>query len=100
MRPGGQYQKGANRERQFIVKMKTAGALWAARTAGSHTPADVMCVFPNKVCLYQIKAGKAKMTEEELAEICDLAESMPHVEVYSVEWPNRQEPMVVRVNPG
>ena len=92
------YAKGANRERAWIKRLMNSGALWAGRTAGSHSAIDVASVFPDGTRLYQIKAGTAKMSQAESCALVELARAMPDgVDVYAVHWKDREEPDVLKV---
>ena len=94
----GNYAKGANRERQFIKRLYAEGALWATRSAGSHSMIDVAATFPNGTRLYQLKCGNSTISPvdrkglEYLATMCE-----PHTSVWSVTWKDRQEPVIQRV---
>lgn len=97
--PNANYNKGARREREFIKRLYAAGALWAARTAGSHSIIDVVAILQDGSCsLYQIKSGNAKMTPLERDAFIAFARLVSdHTKVYSVEWKDRQEPVIQRV---
>jgi len=57
MKPGGQYRKGANAERWLCKWYKKHGATHAMRTAGSHSPFDVIALFSDHTEVVQLKDG-------------------------------------------
>ena len=99
MRPGGQYAKGANRERQRVAWHYREGALWASRTAGSHSAFDVVAVYDNRVELEQIKSGRTP-TPEDRAEFSEAVERLTKANVVMtlLWWPDREEPRTVHVS--
>ncbi|MEM3859037.1 MAG: hypothetical protein QW478_06480 [Candidatus Micrarchaeaceae archaeon] len=50
------YAKGANFERKLIAEAYARGAKYAARTAGSHTPIDLIIIFGSRIYLVQAKS--------------------------------------------
>ncbi|MEM3416427.1 MAG: hypothetical protein QW719_03755 [Candidatus Micrarchaeaceae archaeon] len=57
------YAKGANFERKLIAEAYARGAKYAVRTAGSHTPIDVIVIFGSRI--YLIQAKKRHLSENE-----------------------------------
>ena len=51
------YRKGAQVERDAVNKHKANGAILALRSAGSHSPADVIAIYPDKIVIQQYKKG-------------------------------------------
>ncbi len=70
MKPGGQYRKGANAERWLVKRYKEHGATHAMRTAGSHSPFDVIALFKDHTEVVQIKAGR-KPTREDTSQFLE-----------------------------
>ena len=94
MKPGGQYAKGASREREWVKRCYAQGALWAARIAGSHSPIDVVAVYPLITVLYQLKSGSAKLPDEDRNELKRLSSKVSSTTfVVLVSWIDRQEPL-------
>ena len=57
MKPGGQYRKGVKWERWLVKRLALRGAEVAFRSAGSHSPIDVVGEFLDYRYLAQCKAG-------------------------------------------
>ena len=51
------YAKGANFERQIKKDLEKEGAIQVFRTAGSHSPYDLIALYPDYVELIQCKAS-------------------------------------------
>lgn len=49
------YHQGANYERKLIKQLKEMGASVVIRTAGSHSPIDVVAFFNDCTQIYQVK---------------------------------------------
>jgi hypothetical protein len=70
------YRKGADKERQRVRWHLARGALWAARTAGSHSAFDVVAVYHGEVVLEQLKAG-GKPTPADVRAFLRAVQSFP-----------------------
>ena len=65
MKPGGQYRKGVAKERWLIKQFYESGAALSFRSAGSHSPVDVIGISENCVELVQCKACPTRPPKEE-----------------------------------
>lgn len=64
------YRKGYYAERKLIKEMYDRGAVYCTRSAGSHTPIDVIAVFKNEILAFQVKNSKKNtLTKKELKEL-------------------------------
>ena len=98
MRPGGQYSKGAARERLRVKWHLEQGAVTAHRSAGSHSPIDVSAIYADCVVLESLKCGLASLSQEEAEALIEIRlGSPPSVRVRLVEWPDYQTPKVTEV---
>jgi Holliday junction resolvase len=75
------YEKGVRYERKIVNAARAAGLI-AFRSAGSHSPVDVVIIDPKKrlVSFIQAKKGKSTMTKAQKREF----EAM--TTVYSVRF--------------
>src|SRR5687767_1547768 len=97
------YAKGANRERLFI-KMLLKGwngwppALWAGRTAGSHSKLDVVAIYCDVVRVFQLKSGSGRLDDVEVGFLLGVARATSGLcECYGLTWPDYQPPVLRRV---
>ena len=77
------YQKGYRAERKLVNLLKDK-AILAVRTAGSHSPIDVIAVFPSRVLFFQVKSGKSRISKKEKELLWELEtdNSSAYVAVY------------------
>ena len=94
MKPGGQYRKGANKERWLVKECLRNGAVLAFRSAGSHSPIDVVAVYKTGILLFQCKAGKCP-AKDEMLPIEELRKSLPWAEVMLLWFPDRGKPVII-----
>lgn len=66
-----QYQRGATAERRVKKYFEERG-YFVVRSAGSHSPVDLVAVLDGKVTFVQVKSGQAKMTKAEEEKFIDL----------------------------
>ena len=59
------YDKGARQENQ-LKKIKEAEGAYVIRSAGSHGLFDLVCIFPNRVELIQVKTEGQKVDKAPL----------------------------------
>jgi len=77
------YRKGYYAERKLIEYLYKRGAVYCTRSAGSHTPIDVIAFFKHKVYAFQVKNSKSKrISKKELEELKRIAENSELVDVY------------------
>jgi hypothetical protein len=77
--PNSNYISGRNAEYSVCKALKEQGAVFAQRTAGSHSPIDIVALFPDGTCkLVQVKADSSPLHLQELA-------ALPHAENVSLE---------------
>jgi Holliday junction resolvase len=64
------YQRGANKERRIVNAYREKGWI-ALRSAGSHSPIDVVCINPatKEIKLIQSKLGELGKSEKRDLEI-------------------------------
>lgn len=81
------YLKGANFERKLVNAAKAKGCI-AFRSAGSHSPIDVVVVDTKKkvVEFIQAKKGKSKLTKAKESELNDFSDE------YQVKFKLIKEP--------
>lgn len=53
------YNRGAQREREWVRKLRESG-WFAVRTAGSHSPCDVVACKRGEIAFYQLKSGRRR----------------------------------------
>ena len=63
--PNKSYQKGYRLERQLVNEARKQGLI-AARTAGSHSPFDVVIIDPNNHTIRFIQAKAKKLSQNAL----------------------------------
>lgn len=63
--PNPGYVKGANLERRIVNEARANGMI-AFRSAGSHSPIDVITISAkgNSICFFQCKASQKRPSEE------------------------------------
>ena len=69
------YQKGVRYERALVNKAKAEGKI-AFRSAGSHSPIDVVVIDTKKkvIQFHQCKKGKSNLTKKEKQGLKDLSD--------------------------
>ena len=73
------YVRGRNSEYAAIKRLRTEGAVFAQRTAGSHSPIDVVALMPDGlVRLIQVKSDSSPLNVKVLA-------ALPAAENVSIE---------------
>ena len=58
--PNRSYTKGANHERELVNSARQAGH-FALRSAGSHSPIDVIRIIGSRLELIQVKSKRSKV---------------------------------------
>lgn len=81
MTPNRKYQKGVRKERQTVHYLEDMGVV-AFRSAGSHSPFDVVGVCWNRVFLIQVKAGKKPSRAE--------FEQLRAIKTPPIDWVTKQ----------
>ena len=71
------YKKGYYAERKLIEEQYSKGAVYCTRSAGSHTPIDVLAFYKDHVDLFQVKFSKRKISPKEKKKLQELATYMP-----------------------
>lgn len=61
------YQRGVEKERHLVDRLLECGALWAYRTAGSHSRFDVIGLSQDSIVLAQVKRTKQRDAEPYLS---------------------------------
>jgi len=74
------YIKGRNAEYYFKKKLESQGYA-VIRTAGSHSPADLIAGNGNLVYAIQVKASKKKLSKDEQNELIEFAKKIRAVPV-------------------
>jgi len=98
VRAGGQYAKGAAKERARVKWHLEQGAVTAHRSAGSHSPIDVTAVYSDGVVLESLKCGSAELSQEEAEALVEVRlGSHPSTKVHYVQWPDYEPPRVTEV---
>lgn len=86
--PNKNYQRGYRVENKLVNSLKRAGWTFAARTAGSHSPADVIGITGNNVVFFQCKTNKDIVDKKNTEKLKDIAKCLEYGFAYNV-WPNR-----------
>jgi hypothetical protein len=98
VRAGGQYAKGAARERARVKWHLENGAVTAHRSAGSHSPIDVTANYADGVVFESLKCGSASLSQEEAESLIEIRlGSHPSTKVRYVRWPDYAVPEVMEV---
>lgn len=68
------YRRGAAFEYERLEFHRNNGAIFVCRTAGSHSPFDVIAIYEDEVILEQLKRSKKKSPsyKQELAQMKDM----------------------------
>lgn len=63
--PNANYTKGRRKEYKVKEQLLREGALWAQRTAGSHSPIDVIGIFDKKKIIKLVQCKPDNFSERE-----------------------------------
>ncbi len=86
--PNKQYQRGYRVENKLVNSLKKHGWKFAARTAGSHSPADVVAVTDSSIVFFQCKTNKDIVDKENTEKLKEIVSGLEYGFAYNV-WPNR-----------
>ena len=75
--PNKYYQRAYRQENKVVNKFKQAGAILSVRTAGSHSPFDVISIKGDTLFLIQCKKCKNPEREKKLLRKDAILNSIP-----------------------
>lgn len=92
------YAKVANAERAMVKRLMEEEGGYACRTAGSHSPFDVIHIRRGRARVFQLKKGGRSPFDGFGPREREAAKLMAHncgAELFLIWWPDRDEPRTI-----